>query len=1165
MSTYINRAWILSWILVIGFLSSSAQSVRFSHITTRQGLSNGNVRAILEDYQGFFWIGTEDGLQRYDGQSLVEYRHDPRDPKSISSNFIIDLFEDSHNNLWVASLDGGLCLYNRITNTFQNFKHDPHDSTSILSNQVRTIFESSNGILYTGFEEAGISSFKIPEIIPPKLTFKNHIIPNLRKEPGSDWVSAIIEDRQHRILLAVSRVGILRYDPIAKSFDEILKDSIPNRIQCLMMDSHERLWIGTWNSGLYIYDIVHHRLAQHVAGPGPHQLKHNLIESIKEDDDGNFWIGTDNGLSFMSKANDPFEHSSFVTYTHNPFEPTSLLSNSVKAFCIDRQQRLWIGTYFGGVNIYDPNAFKFDAIQAKSWAPGSLSNNNVFAFAEDRSGNLWVGTDGGGVNYLEGGTPNLRHDKFKKIPIRLKDVPVEKIKSLQFDTQGNLWIGTWGSGLFQFNTKTKAHQHYGKQTNLKEGLPADEVLVLKVDHKNNIWIGTFSGGLSYFDRQKNQFIHFKSLSDKNQPSVMNKIDAIHIDRKHRVWVSSKVGGLHVFDSVSQGFRDVQNEIITPQLTILSILEDQHGILWLGTNSIGLISYHPDTQETHLYGKENGLANNVIYAIEQDIKSGNLWLSTNKGLSVFNPQKKSFINYTESDGLQGSQFNQGSSLRCKDGTLLFGGTSGMDAFDPGSIRSKTYLPPLVFTDFWLDNVSRNVNDSNSPLRENILLTKHIDLEYNQNSFAVGFALLDYGVSNRINYSYILEGLHEVWQNVGSDHKAIFTNLNPGEYTLRVRGFENGQLASERTLDIAIHPAWWQTVLFKVFLSGIIIFLIIGIGWIRMNFLIKQKVKLKRKVKERTSELREKNEELGEKIEEIKLQNEVLHNQKLQIAEKNSEIQAQNEELTAQNEQILLQRENLMEAEQKLLNINVQLEELVEQRTRKLEDTIIQLDKTVSELDRFVYSASHDLSAPLKSVLGLVQIARIEEDPKKLKEYYDHIETSVKKLDLVIKSMVDFSRNYHLDVQNVPFNLRAMLEDVIEELAFWPDAKKITIENNIPGSLVVASDFHRLKLVFHNLLSNGIKYADQLKPESYIRISSRLGGDGCIIEVEDNGIGIEDDRQEKIFEMFYRATDRSKGSGLGLFIVREVVLKLQGSIQLKSTKGVGSTFTIHIPFR
>jgi signal transduction histidine kinase len=413
--------------------------------------------------------------------------------------------------------------------------------------------------------------------------------------------------------------------------------------------------------------------------------------------------------------------------------------------------------------------------------------------------------------------------------------------------------------------------------------------------------------------------------------------------------------------------------------------------------------------------------------------------------------------------------------------------------------------------------------------------------------------------------MLEGINDSWQQIGSERKVTFTNLSPGTYKLKVKASNSDDFwtSGNKDLTIRILPAWWQTTAFRISFIALAAITILSVVRLRISYLERQKRKLKRKVKHKTQQLKHKNHELTESINEIRHQNKTLHKQQIQIVEKNNEIQAQNEELTAQNDQIILQREDLRIAKQKLKEINEQLEALVDQRTKKLEETIRQLDKTVTELDRFVYSASHDLSAPLKSVLGLVQIARMEKERDRLGEYYSHIEFSVQKLDRVIKSMVEFSRNYHLDVQTVPINFFDLVNEVLRELAFWPDAQRIAFRNTVDKESVIISDPQRIKVVLHNLISNSVKYADFTKNDSYIHIDFRQNGNGKSIIIADNGMGIETERQGKIFEMYYRATDRSHGSGLGLFIVKEIILKLGGHIEVMSTYGSGSTFVIRIP--
>jgi len=1133
------------------------QEISFNHITTDNGLIAGNVRSIIEDYQGFIWIGTEDGLQRYDGYSIVNYQHDEKDSTSLSSNYILSLFEDSRKNLWIGTLDAGLCLYDRSTDSFKRYVHNSSDKNSILGSNILVIHESYDSTLYFGFEVGGISYFKTPSAIPASIKFTNVEIPKL-KSTDLEMVNAIIEDTDHTFFVGVNGGGLNRFNPATGKFKRLLQDSCSNLVHSLFLDSKNRLWIGSWDNGLYIYDTDSKQLVHHVSKEQQGFLQQNQVESFIEDEEGNYWIGTDNGLSMVPHGADPFSSTPFITYKHNEFESKSLLSNSIKALFMDNRNRLWVGSYYGGINIYDKKERKFYPVKSKTWLPQTLTDNNVFAFAIDSHGTLWVGTDGGGLHRVSGSIQDISKANFIKVPLEINNKLADKIKCLEADRHGNLWIGTWGTGMFKLNTQSNSYEHFGRSSYSGKGLQANEVLFIKADSLDNLWVGTFNGGIHYLDQAQKTITPYTNFSSPGNLSQTNRISSLHIDRKGQVWVGREAGGLSLYEPKTKSFRTIDQGLVSKHLTVLSIHDDMHGVLWLGTNSKGLIRYDPKQNSIKLYSEESGMFNNVVYAILEDTLNNTLWLSTNKGLSVLNLSKNTFANYNKADGLQGNQFNQGSALLHPSGLMLFGGTEGMNVFDPGKIEKSNYLPPLVFTRFWVNNKEINIRDRNSPLSKNIILSPTIELDHTQNSFTAEFAVLEYNPANRNEYKYFLKGLNTAWQNGGTERKAIFTNLNPGTYVLKVKASNSDGLwmENEKSLTIIIHPAWWQTMIFKIALVISALLIAFAFARIRINYLVSQKKKLEGQVAERTAELKHKNEELANKIEEIGSQNKILYAQKIEIAEISQEVQAQNEELTSQNDQISVQRENLEEARGKLKHLNDKLEFLVHERTKKLKKTIAELDKTVAELDRFVYSASHDLSAPLKSVLGLVNIARFEKDPEMLQKYYAYIETSINKLDRVIKSLVEFSRNSQMEVNIVKFNIHQLTQDVLDELAFWPEAQKVTLINKIYPGQYFSSDPDRVKVILHNLISNAIKYADLSKPNPFLQIEVLSNN----LIVSDNGIGIEKEKQQKIFDMYYRGTDRSKGSGLGLFIVKEILLKIEGTVEVISAKGEGTTFKL-----
>lgn len=1144
---------------ILYFASSTeytfSQSIKFSHLAPEDKSGFGNVWSVIEDHEGFIWFGTEDGLYKYDGYSVIAYQHNKQDSTSVSGNFITSLFEDSHNNLWIGTFGDGLNLYNRTKNNFYNFKHDPKNKFSLPNNRVKTITECKDGTLWFGTEGGGIGLIKSDSQYPDKIRFDviNHD-PNNPNSLTSNFVHSIAEDKKNGLVyVGTFGGGMDCIDMKKKTFTNFHSDAKnPNTISSdrvveILIDSRDRVWLGTMDSGLDLYLPEHHKFIHYPAGNGPGKLLDNEVETLAEDDQGTLWAGTDNGLSMMTDSKSLIPKNNFENFRHEPLDEYSILSNSVKIIYVDSRNTLWVGTYFGGINTYNSKQYKFKPIRNKSWIEASLSNNNVTSFAEDKDGNLWIGTDAGGLNFLPRAFDNLYEDGYKNIKIQnpVTGKIETKIKSLEIDHAGYLWIGLWGDGLYRLDTKTQKLKYYGPGYSNSPKFSGSNVLQIRADKNDNLWIGTFERGMFFYDRKADTFTHYLLDPNWEFAATGERIRALLIDSKGRVWIGGNLGGLNLFNKEKKSFERINyKDILTPNVTILNLLESSDGKIWIGTVSSGAIVYDPETKKAWFHTEESEFMNYVIGAMLEDA-SGKIWMSTAKGLNVFNPKDKTTIHYSKNDGLQGNHFNSGSALKCSNGMLLFGGTRGWNAIQPDSIYANHTLPKIAFTNFWLNNKLVDINSPESPLTAQINSDQPIDLAYNQNSFSVEFVALEFNPARNNKYAYKLEGFNDDgWQYINTDRKATFTNLFPGQYKLRVKATNQDGFWTERPLPliIVIHPAWWQTTWFK---SGAVAFFIIIVYssfWLRTKYLLSHRRKLKAEVQKQTIELTEKNTEL---------------------ANLNREIQSQNEELISQNDQIISHREELEDAQNKLKKINEQLEELVKSRTEKLETTIKELDKTVFELDRFVYSASHDLSAPLKSILGLVHVAKMEKDQQIVNQYYNYIENSIDKLEVVIRNLVEYSRNSHTEIGSKSFNFHNLINDIIDELAFWPEAKKVNIVNASDPSINITNDEQRIKVILHNLISNGIKYADHTKETSFVKIECILRESSWDMEISDNGIGIDHENKNKVFEMYFRATDRSQGSGLGLFIVKEIVNKLRGSISITSAKGKGTAFHIQLP--
>ncbi len=963
-------------------------------------------------------------------------------------------------------------------------------------------------------------------------------------------IRSITEDKNANIYIA-SLGGLIIYErnkdkflhlKQGNTFPDILSS---NTLLEVFIDSRQRIWIGTLDAGLDLYLPNENRVINYSPSNQGYTLNHPEIETIIEDANGNIWIGTDNGLSKMDFSSASIPPNKFTNFHYEPLNEGSLLSNSIKIVYADSKGTIWVGSYYGGINVYNSNLYKFSPIRSKPWISTSLSHNNVTSFEEDDYGNLWIGMDGGGVNLLKKATENIYRDDFIKIDIRRSpNLPSElKVKTMKFDQTGDLWIGFWVGGLFQYNPATAKSIYYGPNDKSNSGLLGIRILDIEVDENNNLWLATFDQGISYFDRSTGKFKNYLPSSEPNVGTKGERFNTILIDSRNRIWAGGDLGGLNLYNEQSDAFDRVEvGSVMHRYISILNLTENGNGEICIGTVSNGLIIYNPATHTYKNFTERTGLPNNVIHAMEED-DTGNIWMGTNNGLAVLELKDSLIINYTKIDGLQGNQFNNGSSFQLSNGLMLFGGTNGWNAFYPDSISKSDKGDRIVFNNLWVNGNLVKLNDANSILTSHLNSGESVQLKNTQKAFTIEFAILDFDFSQNNRYAYLLEGFDTEWQYIGTDRKAVFNNMDPADYRLYVKATNHDGFWIEKPepLIISIVPAWWQTKIFKISAIALFAFLVYLIFMIRFKILLSQRRKLEKVVEIRTQEIKSKN---------------------LELQEKNNEIQAQNEELFAQNEQIIVQREELEKAQSELKKINENLEDIVNTRTTKLEATIKQLDKTVIELDRFVYSASHDISAPLKSVKGLIEILKYEKDPDLIQDCIGHMIKSVESLEEVIKNLVDYSKNAHMEIEKTTVDCQNIIDKVISELKYWPDAKQIRYQN-LDNPFNIKTDPNRLKIILHNLISNSIKYADLKKDDPFVKVECNSENSHWQLKVIDNGIGIDKEHLSKIFNMYYRASELSKGSGLGLFIVRESVSKLNGNVKVKSVKGEGTTFTLTFP--
>jgi two-component system, sensor histidine kinase ChiS len=787
---------------------------KFDQISIEQGLSQSTVYALLQDNDGFMWFGTQDGLNRYDGYMVTVFKHNPDDSNSLSDNTIWSLLSDSRGNLWIGTMRGGLNCYNLHENKFTHYKYDENDSSTISENDVTSLYEDSKGNIWAGTRSKGLNRLNTStgKVTRYKYSEKN------KSSISNNAIRTICEDNKGNLWIATGRgLSKLSFDnnvrevsvPVFERYYNFMQeggDNSANNIRVLYTDKRGVLWVGTWGSGLYIFDSNSSRLTS-VETKKENGISAEFISAIYEDSDDNLWIST-------------FD-SGFLVYDRISRKLISHESSGGMALYEDRSGIMWLGTFTGGVKVYDKRKNRF----RHYYDPDISSRNLVQAVLEDNDGELWIGTYGGGLKRFR--------DKSRKNfviytndPLNQRSITNDKVFSLFQSSDGAIWIATEG-GLNRFDKARGSFISY-------PAFGSELILALNEDSNGNIWIGN-SSGITIFNREKNTF-------EKNLSSQVKGVMTIYRDGDD-IWVGTLRNGVHCYKNGDFN-KTVSYYPITGVLTgektgssinnssVISIYRDSKGIIWLGTYGGGLNRFDTVNESFRYYTVKDGLPNDVVYGILPD-NSGNLWLSTNKGISRFNPEKEIFRNYDAKDGLQGNEFNQGSYFASNSGELFFGGVYGFNAFNPDEIKDNEYIPPVYLTSF-------KVFDEVLPLTSSLAITKKIELSYFQNFFSFEFVALNYTSPEKNHYKYILEGFEKTWHNVSSERRyASYTNLDPGEYTLRVIGSNNDGIWNEAGtwVTIVIKPPFWKTIWFRVSAVLILITIIIMIYKYRINQLLK----------------------------------------------------------------------------------------------------------------------------------------------------------------------------------------------------------------------------------------------------------------------------------------------------------------------------------------
>ncbi|MBN2369707.1 MAG: PAS domain-containing protein [Vicinamibacteria bacterium] len=850
--------------LCLGSRSVAAETrIKFGHLTADDGLSRNWVQCVLKDTRGFLWIGTQNGLNRYDGRKFTIYRHSPGDPHSLPSSVIGGLYEDRRGRLWIGSGwgRGGLALYDRDMDRFIRVPYGP-DSGGLSGSWVHAILEDRQGRLWVGTE------FGLDRVDIDKGVFRHYpLIPPHRDDDTVSVVFTLIEDRQGRIWAGTGS-GLFLFDPRSGQYEgwpgRADHPNGPDRADVwdLIENDDGTLWVATIGGGLFKIDPVSGRQTRHVPSVGdPTSLSHLRVRQLAKDTQGRLWVGTENGGLNML---DP-RTGRFTRYLPDPENEDSLNSASIWALYADDQDIVWVGTYNGGLNYFRPFPEGIELIKARR---GELSNPHVTSIMEDRHGDIWIGTDGGGLNRIDRKTGRYAH--FMHDPADSGTIGADAIFDLHEDADGSIWVGGWDAGLGRLDPTS------GRVTRFRHD-PKDASTIIS----NDVWkivelrtgelLVATPDGVDLFDRGARVFTRLSALyPDAGGVSTFTAAE----DARGGLWLGRRIEGVQYIDRASGEVVEYRHDPDDLHSIgagwVMAVYIDSRENVWFGTEG-GLSCLEAGSRRLRRYSVADGLPHDSVTSIVEDL-SGNLWLGTQQGLSqlidaVHLPDRPRFYNFDAHDGLQGREFTQDAAFRSASGRLYFGGERGLNVIHPENIRRNPDPPRVVLTDLKLFNRSVTPGAPGSPLDKAVTETREITLSHKDSVVTLEFAALNYLKPQKNQYAYKLDGFDADWNRIGARPTATYTSLPAGQYVFRVRASNNDGVWSDEgvALQIRVKPRWHERLSVRILLAALAMLVIAGGFRWRMGRLRTRERELARRVEEHTRDLQRLAEELEERVE------------------------------------------------------------------------------------------------------------------------------------------------------------------------------------------------------------------------------------------------------------------------------------------------------------
>ncbi len=1066
----------------------AGQGLKFEHISTKDGFASGGVDAILQDHLGMMWFATRtNGLAKYDGYNFTYYKNSPGDSTSLSNNDVYLLYEDCSGQIWIGTYGYGLCRFNRETGKFTRYISKKNDLSSLSNNVILSVLESkinNKNTLWIG------TGFGLNRYNTDTDTFTRYY-PDKNKEglkSNVNYIYSIIQDSTDKIWIGTFNEGLYYYNSqgdrfvrfkAKKEYSKLFKNKNVFSLCAAREGNNNIIWMGTYTNGLYKINIESGQINHFLPEPNyPGSAKKNSVYLLHPAG------GTDSKVLWVvTPFNDGFyrfdtESKEFVHFRHEPGNSASLSSNNIWAIMEDRNGILWLGM-IDGVNKVNPLKSNFITFKPGTALRNGLKNGDITSFCESDSSAdgkvIWIGTFEGLYKYVRA-TGDFTH--FKHDPTDINSLSSDYIHSLIISQHSNhsyLWAGTL-DGLNRINLNTgRIKRFYVPNTDATHSY----IRSLCEDETGYIWMGTQSGFLYKFNPENEIFTR--------QSKFMGVLFCLHIDSFENLWMggSGVLNKFHIKTGDFTRYRNKQeNSDSISNDDIKSIFEDKNKNIWIGTSG-GLNKYNQSSETFIHYTEKDGLPSDVVRGfLEDDL--GNLWLSTDNGISKFDPVKKFFKNYDSGDGLHGDIFLTGSAYKSETGEMFFGGPKGFTMFHPDKIKENKNIPKIIISDFQIFNQSVE-SGKNSILKKQISDTRTITLPSDQSVFSFEFAALDYFNPQKNKYAYKMEGVNPDWVFTDAAKRfATYTNLDPGDYTFKVKGSNNDDIWNEEgtSIKVTILPPWWRTNL-AYFICVLIIGFVIYLIW---HFQMKR-IRIKHEL-------------------------EMEHIQ----AEKYQEI-----------------------------------------------------DRLKSH---FFANISHEFRTPLTLILSPIEQLIKNNFKGNMKEGFVSIRSSAKKLLRLVNQLLSLSKLEagQMKLQVSKQNIIPVFKRIINLFSSLAERNKIDLNITSPESLVMYFDEEKIETILNNLLSNAFKFTSEggsvevsITPLPSASPLSKGGLRGVQISVSNTGPHIPKNQLEKIFDRFYQVESNNhvEGTGIGLSLTKDLIELHHGQISVESIGGEKTTFTILIP--